>query len=368
MPAVKNISKISILDAGISYPVSPSYIPSVDRYVLYVEESQSGVLSANVDITGTPDQEGLEYVFVFDSDIDLNGNSFDVFGQSITQQQISTGCIIIARDTGTNFIVNVVPNFIDKAVELINMSTGSVDSDQIVAAAVENVHMGANAIATANIQDGAVTGPKLADNAVTTIKLADGTITTIKIADLAITSAKVASSAITEDKVSALAITAAKLATGAVSSDKLAVGAVTETKIGTGSVTTLKLADGAVTALKAAGGIVTDIPSIKGSFETGEQATNPIKVYYDGYVSGCFVVVLSDIEPTQAGTIVPKNNAGTSMTLSAPLDISGSAGDSFYVDITGNNTFSTGDVLTYTTAKTTAGGTVMIFPVLVATS
>jgi hypothetical protein len=61
---------------------------------------------------------------------------------------------------------------------------------------------------------------------------------------------------------------------------------------------------------------------------------------------------------TDAGTVIVKNNAGTTMTMSTPVSIplSTAIGTAYETTITANNTFVAGDVITVFTAKTTAGG------------
>lgn len=112
-----------------------------------------------------------------------------------------------------------------------------------------------------------------------------------------------------------------------------------------------------VTVAKVEATLSTEVITRRVSFETGEQCANKIKMPYPGTVVEAYFVVDKVIAGTDDGTITPKNNAGTSMTGGLITVTAASALDTgFTSTITGNNTFIAGDILSFTTAKTTAGG------------
>lgn len=102
-------------------------------------------------------------------------------------------------------------------------------------------------------------------------------------------------------------------------------------------------------SFEAAGGTV---PSV-GDFK--------IKMPFPGTVSEIYGYVVKAIANTDAGTIQAKNNAGTNMTAGLiTCAISDARGTAYTVSPSADNTFAAGDILTFTTAKTTAGGLVQL--------
>jgi len=81
---------------------------------------------------------------------------------------------------------------------------------------------------------------------------------------------------------------------------------------------------------------------------------------YPGSVTNLYVQVTKALAATDAGTVILKNNAGTTMTATTPVSIplSTVAGTAYDTAITANNSFVAGDILTVFTAKTTVGGKV----------
>ena len=117
------------------------------------------------------------------------------------------------------------------------------------------------------------------------------------------------------------------------------------------------IADNAVTAAKASTNLKTEVLSRQISFEASEVGDMKMYMGYAGTVDYFHFTVDKAIEATDDGTIVPKNNAGTTMTSGTITATAGSAiGTGFTATPTANNTFVAGDILTFTTAKTTAGG------------
>jgi len=98
-------------------------------------------------------------------------------------------------------------------------------------------------------------------------------------------------------------------------------------------------------SFEAAGGVV---PSV-GDF----KLTMP----FAGTVTSIYAYATKAIAGTDNATIVPKNNAGTTMTSgTVTFTASDARGTAYTTTPSANNTFIAGDVLTFTTAKATAGG------------
>ncbi len=91
-------------------------------------------------------------------------------------------------------------------------------------------------------------------------------------------------------------------------------------------------------------------------------STNKVKMSFAGTVTDIYAIVTNTIGTTDSATITPKNNAGTNMTLSAPLIFSANSAvdTALDVSVTANNTFVAGDILSFTTNKLTQGGKVKL--------
>lgn len=105
----------------------------------------------------------------------------------------------------------------------------------------------------------------------------------------------------------------------------------------------------------------TEVLNFTVSFESGEQCDNKILMPYAGSVVAIYAIVTKAIAATDSGTITPKNQGGTTMT-SGVVTFSASTALNTAVTTTptANNTFVAGDILSFTTAKTTAGGKALI--------
>lgn len=95
------------------------------------------------------------------------------------------------------------------------------------------------------------------------------------------------------------------------------------------------------------------------SFEAGEVGDFKIYMGFAGTLTNIYAYATKVIAGTDNGTIVPKNNAGTTMgTGTITFTASDARGTAYTATPSTNNTFVAGDILTFTTAKTTAGGKV----------
>lgn len=111
-------------------------------------------------------------------------------------------------------------------------------------------------------------------------------------------------------------------------------------------------------------GSVSAIPELQGiavSFESGELGDYKIKIPFACTLTEIYGYATKVIAGTDNGTIVAKNNAGTTMTAGTmTFTASDARGTAYTVNPSANNTFVAGDILTLTTAKTTAGGKVQL--------
>jgi hypothetical protein len=115
--------------------------------------------------------------------------------------------------------------------------------------------------------------------------------------------------------------------------------------------------DASVTVQKVETTLKTEVLSRQISFESNEVGDMKMYMGYPGTVEYLWFVVDKDLAATDNGTIVPKNDAGTAMTSgTVTATASSTISTSFTATPTANNTFVAGDILTFTTAKTTKGG------------
>lgn len=116
-------------------------------------------------------------------------------------------------------------------------------------------------------------------------------------------------------------------------------------------------ANSSVTAAKVSTNLKTEVLTRNISFEASEVGDMKMYMGYAGTVDYFDFRVDKALAATDNGTIVPKNNAGTTMTDgTVTATASATIGTGFTATPTANNTFVAGDILTFTTAKTTAGG------------
>lgn len=111
--------------------------------------------------SGTP-QLGTTFLFKYKAttDITTNGNTFAIFGQALTQNQLLIELDIECYYTGSTWIVEVKPSLTTAFVEAVN----------IVASAVTTSAINNLAVTTGKINTNAVTNAKLAQMATLTVK------------------------------------------------------------------------------------------------------------------------------------------------------------------------------------------------------
>lgn len=127
------------------------------------------------------------------------------------------------------------------------------------------------------------------------------------------------------------------------------------------TLTTANISNSSITVDKVENNLKYEWLYISGSFETGEVGDYKIKMPYSGTVSEIYAYATKAIAGTDDGTITPKDNGGTTMTAGViTFTASDARGTAYTSTPTANNTFVAGDILTFTHAKTTAGGKVNI--------
>ncbi len=83
---------------------------------------------------------------------------------------------------------------------------------------------------------------------------------------------------------------------------------------------------------------------------------------YPGVVQEVYAEAVKGIAATDSATVILKDNAGTTMTVTTPIVFAASDafGTVYSSAITANNSFVAGDVITINTAKATAGGKALV--------
>lgn len=109
---VINASPIEIVAAA-----TPFTVDVTDRYQAYTIYVQAPVIllgNQSIAIGGGTVPEGVQLTFIFGGgNIDLNGNTFTIFGVTITQEMLDAGFILIVYYDGTtyNTVININSNY-----------------------------------------------------------------------------------------------------------------------------------------------------------------------------------------------------------------------------------------------------------------
>jgi hypothetical protein len=147
----------------------------------------------------------------------------------------------------------------------------------------------------------------------------------------------------------------------------IANNAVTTVKILDGNVTGPKIPNDTITVNHTVAALRRHLQAVDISFESGEVGAYKIRVPWDCTLDFAYSYVTKAIAATDNGTITFKNNAGTVMDTGAGAGTgiitytASTARDSATnITFTGTNTFSAGELLTIESAKTTAGGKVLL--------
>lgn len=198
----------------------------IQTYVIAGTHVQAGNISIVPNATGVA--TGITFRFYYIADVTLGANTFQIFGYSMTAQQLLQNSVITARYNGSAWDVVLNSSFTENDIVATN-------------------HIIDLNVTTAKLNTASVTTIKIADANVTTAKILDANITTSKIADLNVTSAKLAADSVITSKILDANVTGAKIADGVVTNAKLANLTQGSLKIGDASNLVSDLAIGADT-------------------------------------------------------------------------------------------------------------------------
>lgn len=342
------LSTLAIVTPSLGSQAVELFTPSVDVLVVSVN---GGTLTGDLEITYTtaPSAIGQSWQVNLDN-FSLNGYRFHLFGVELTQSQISLGGtytfkLIALAGLYPTVSMNYVPQFntigVDDGASLID-STVSLSKLE--------------ALSSANIIVGN------ASNQPTQVTVSG---------DVTISNAGVTTIGNTK-------VTNAMIATG-VARTKLATGTANYVIVNDGSgnlseASTLPPSsggtgqnNGSATGFQkwssgtSSVGTITDMVTLQVSFESGYTGDFKIMMPCSGTVTGIYGYATKVIAGTDNGTITAKNNAGTAMgSGTITFTASDARGTAYTVNPNTNNTFVQGDLLTFTTAKTTSGGQVQL--------
>jgi len=294
--------------------------------------------------SGTPSLNmGITLYWEANVDVVTNSRSVIIFGKTLPTSWATK-----------NFIATCV---YDGAAWQVQLVCGGEEDGWISAADLES-----DSVITSKILDLNVTTDKIAAEAVTNAKLAQMATITIKGNDGA-------GPAVPQDldmeEVRTILdqdVTLTGDVTGT-ATQTFATGVTTiTTTIAADTIDTAMIADDQVTVAKVENNLTYETLTFLVSFESGEQCNNRFKLPYPGTIVNAYAVVVKALSNTDAGTIVLKNAAGTTMTLTSALSFALSSALETAVDtaVTANNSFSADDILYATTAKTTVGGKILL--------
>jgi len=151
-----------------------------------------------------------------------------------------------------------------------------------------------------------------------------------------------------------------QLTDDSVTAAKIADGAVVAAAIGLKSIAGSKLADNTVDVGQVSTSLKTEIIVVPVSFETGELGNNSVTMPYDGTITSINYVITKAMAATDAGTITPTVDGGTTTPANTSISASTSINTLGSLDLTSGNVFAAGEVLNFVTAKSTAGGKALL--------
>jgi len=168
------------------------------------------------------------------------------------------------------------------------------------------------------------------------------------------------SSWITGSMITALTLTSGLYAAQSVDTAALKDANVTSAKLASSSVGTSNIIANAVTIGKLETKANKFSITVPVSFESGEQSENSIIMPFDGTLTSVRYVVTKAIAATDNGTITPLVNGVATTPANITLTASTVINTTLDTTITAGNTFTAGQVIKMTTAKTTAGGKLLL--------
>ena len=132
--------------------------------------------------------------------------------------------------------------------------------------------------------------------------------------------------------------------------------------IGNDKITTAKILNSNVTVAKVISSLKTELITVPVTFATGRLGAYKVLIPYDCTITNIYATASLAIAATDVATITPKDNSGTTMTVTTPISFAAADvfGTAYSSAVTANNSFTAGQILTLFTAKTTAGGEALV--------
>lgn len=324
---------------------------------------------------------GYRWVVIFNAQIALNGHTFTAFGLNLSADDLSAGGLayfslvytVVKNSAGSPTLSR--QKFYGNSVELAtllgegNLPLNTLNS-HIPLSFMDSLGRGRVIVGNSLDSMGTIFAGGNGN-----ILIGDGAdVNSVSVSgDIAITSAGVTSiaagSIVNADVNASAAIAMTKLAALTASKPVVTNGSgvlTTANQIspafgGTGQDFSASTGFATVAAGTFSVGAINETIQLQVSFESGYLGDFKIKMPYAGTVTGIYAYAIKAIAGTDNGTIVAKNNGGTTMTDGTiTYTASDARGTAYTVSPSANNTFAAGDLLTFTTAKVTAGGVVQL--------
>ena len=341
---ITNPGSLTLSLDPVNYPqkilIYPSAIPNL--------------LNANITVSfSSPPPNGSELNVYVSPGFDLNGHNFDICGFGIPQDYLTNSGYYIkfnyVDDIG-GFVPTtgplVISTYLPKSISGSTLFNGTVQLSSIVSGTAADIIV---CDGTGDPSYVALSGDATINNT-GVLTIAAGAIDNSKVS---------ASAAIALSKLAALTPSKPVVTNG--SGVLTTASQITAAQGGTGQDTSSSTGFAKVSGGTWSVGAVADTVQLQVSFESGYTGDFKIKMPYAGTVTEIYAYATKAIGSTDNGTITPKNNAGTTMTSGTiTFTASDARGTAYTSTPSANNTFIAGDILTFTTAKTTSGGVVQL--------
>ena len=364
--SVKSKRYINITNSGYIDTIPMASYADITRVTL----PPSLVLTGDVELGNTSElpPDGLEifFIIVAGGSVDLNGYHFHINGVVIEQDQLQAGLLFYNTGNGTDWDMPVIiPSWDSSAInQSINgkyFIDDSIDWSKMFEVTRGHIIRG-NSSNRPEEYDCKSSGYILIGDGTDLISVAQSGDVTFNTSGV---SAIASGVIVNADVNSSAAISRSKMASGTASHVIINDGSgafsseaqLAVSRGGTGINTSASTGFPVVsTGTWSVGSIAVD-RDLDVSFEAGEVGDFKIYMGFAGTLTNIYAYATKVIAGTDNATIVPKNNSGTTMgTGTITFTASDARGTAYTATPSTNNTFVAGDILTFTCAKTTAGG------------